>query len=408
MNRSGEQFPQIPDSPLFVCEADDPQLGLRGWLTVHTIGQRGSCGGIRLYPDVTKEETIILARAMTYKYSMCGYSLGGAKGAVGIPFDIDDAGRRMLLESFGRHVGPLIRSRIYQPWTDMNCSVDDLRSIYKGAGKKLNFTPSDSAYSTALSTFSALSAVAEHLGIKPDQCDVTIEGFGNVGSQLALEIARWGGKVIAVSNRRGAAYNPKGLDVQTLYEKRKKMGDNWIEQHSDYERLACGQLFSLDTTIHVPCARVHSLTADNIAKLKCRAVVQAANEPCAPFNEPELFKRGILSLPYFTVNIGGITGSGLASVGATDEQIRQVFAGEFHQMITRLLKISEQGHESPVEVATREAAGCYHTLFESANPVKTRKSLLSKFGIAARPSPKQKIQELKSTFNSRFTSSYFA
>ncbi len=106
-----------------------------GWLTVHTIGQRGSCGGIRLYPDVTKEETVVLAKAMTYKYCMSGYSLGGAKGAVRMPFDIDDAERRMLLESFGRHIGPLIKSKIYQPWTDMNCSVDDLRSIYKGAGK---------------------------------------------------------------------------------------------------------------------------------------------------------------------------------------------------------------------------------------------------------------------------------
>ena len=105
------------------------------------------------------------------------------------------------------------------------------------------------------------------------------------------------------------------------------------------------------------------------------------------------------------MNIGGITGSGLASVGVADEQIRQVFTGEFHQMIARLLKISEQGHESPVEVASREAAKCYHTLFESANPVKARKSLLSKLGIATRPSLKQKIKELKSTFNSRFTSS---
>ena len=408
MNPNNEQFPPIPDAPLFVCEAEDPQYGLKGWLTVHTIGQRGSCGGIRLYPDVTKEETITLARAMTYKYSMCGYTLGGAKGAVRITFDIDDAGRRMLLESFGRHIGPLIRSRIYQPWTDMNCSVDDLRSIYKGAGKKLNFTPSDSAYSTALSTFSALSAVAEHLNIKPDKCNVTIEGFGNVGSQLALEIAHWGGKVIAVSNRRGTAYNPKGLDVHTLYDKRKQFGDAWIERQGDYECLVCEQLFSIDTTIHVPCARVHSLTADNIAKLNCKAVVQAANEPCAPCNEPEMFKKGILSLPYFTVNIGGITGSGLASAGATDEQIRQIFAGEFNQMITRLLKLSEQGQESPMEVASREAARCYHVLFESVNSIKARKGLLSKLGIATRPSPKQKIQELETTFNSRFASSDFA
>ena len=184
MNPNDQQFPPIPDSPLFVCEADDPQSGLKGWLTVHTIGQRGSCGGIRLYPDVTKEETVVLAKAMTYKYCMSGYTLGGAKGAVRMPFDIDDAERRMLLESFGRHIGPLIKSKIYQPWTDMNCSVDDLRSIYKGAGKQLKFTPADSAYSTALSTFSALLAVAEHLGIKPDQCRCNDRGIRQCGQPV--------------------------------------------------------------------------------------------------------------------------------------------------------------------------------------------------------------------------------
>jgi glutamate dehydrogenase (NAD(P)+) len=408
MKNNSDQFPPIPESPLFVCEADDPQSGLKGWLTVHTIGPRGSCGGIRLYPDVTKEETITLARAMTYKYSMCGYLLGGAKGALRMPLDIDIAQRRTLLENFGRHIGPLIKSKIYQPWTDMNCSVDDIQSIYKGAGKNLNFTPADSAYSTALSTFSALSAAAEHLEIKPQQCTVTIEGFGKVGSQLALEIDRWGGKVVAVSNHRAAAFNPKGLDVKSLYEKRKQLGDMWIEQKGDFEHLACEQLFSIDTAVYVPCARTHSVSPDNSAKLKCRAVIQAANEPCAPGVEAGLFQKGILSLPYFVVNIGGITGSGLASLDASDEQIRSIFAGEFHQMIARLLKISDKTRQSPLEIASHEAAKCYHLLFDSAVKVKNKKTLLSRLGFTRRPTLAKKLSELKTTFNSRFASADFA
>ena len=395
---------QIPEAPLFVCEVDDPAVGLRGWLAIHTIGRRGCCGGIRLYPDVTKEETIALARAMTRKYCICGYSLGGAKAGVQIPFDVDQNKRATMLENFGSHIGPLLKSRIYHPWMDMNCSVDDLRSIYKGAGKQLKFTPADSGYFTALSTFSALSAVAEHLDIKPDHCTVTIEGFGGVGSNLALEIARWGGKVIAVSNLRGTAFNPKGLDVQSLFEKRKQLGDGWIEQQGQYDLLPREELFSLDTTIHVPCARVFSLSIDKAQRLNCKAVVPAANEPCAPGVEHKLFEKGILPLPYFVVNIGGITGSGLAANGANDGQIRRIFTDEFHQMIWRLLKLSEKNHTSPIDIALREAAGCYQYLFDSVGPVKTGRRWLSKLGITTRPSPRQKIRELKITFDSRFSS----
>jgi len=414
---------KIPDAPLFVCEVDDPAVGLAGWVAIHSVGSRGSCGGIRLYPDVTKQETELLARGMTYKYCICGYSLGGAKGALKMPFDIDSEKRKILLENFGRHIGPLIKSGIYQPWTDMNCSVDDLRSIYNGAGKQLRFTPSDSAYFTAVSTFSALSATAEHLRIRPEQCTVSIEGFGKVGSQLALEIDRWGGKVIAVSNRLGTVFNPNGLDVKSLCEKRLKIGETWLENLGQYDRLSCEQLFSIDSNILVPCARTQSLTAEKAMRLKCKAVVPAANEPCAPGIERKLFEKGILPLPYFVVNIGGITGSGLAASAATDEQARSVFEVEFHQMIERLLKISDKNNESPVEIASRQASRLFKVLFESPVPEKKKKGpeksrgfpglsprnlkeisegVLSRLGISAKPSARQKIQELKSTFNTRF------
>jgi glutamate dehydrogenase (NAD(P)+) len=395
---------QIPQSPLFVCDIDDPSAGLRGWLAIHTVGSRGCCGGIRLYPDVTKEETEILARAMTYKYCICGYSLGGAKAGVQMPLDIDMYSRRTLLENFGRHIAPFLKSRIYHPWMDMNCSADDIKYVYKGAGKQLKFIPADSGYFTALSTFSALSAVAEHLDIKPDNCKVTIEGFGSVGSNLAVEIVRWGGKVIAVSNRRGTAFNPKGLDVRSLYEKRKNLGDGWIEQPGEYERLTRDELCSIETAVHIPCARTFSLSQDKAGRLKCRIIVPAANEPCAPGTEDKLSEKGILLLPFFVVNIGGITGSGLAGAGATDEQIRRIFMVDFHQMIARLLAQSRQTHTSPVEIARREADKHYTALFGSNNVIKTRKGLLSRLGIIKKPSPRQKIQELKSTFNSRFMS----
>jgi glutamate dehydrogenase/leucine dehydrogenase len=322
---------------------------------------------------------------------------------VQMSLDIDRQSREKMLENFGRHIAPFLKSKIYHPWMDMNCSADDIKCVYKGAGKQLKFVPADSGYFTALSTFSALSAVAEHFDIKSANCKVTIEGFGSVGSNLAVEIARWGGKVIAVSNRRATAFNPKGLDVRSMYEKRKNLGDGWIEQPGEYERLERDELFSIEAAVHIPCARTFSLSEDKARHLNCKTVVPAANEPCAPGAEDKLTERGIVLLPFFVVNIGGITGSGLAGAGASDEQIRRIFMVEFHQMIARLLKLSSRKNVSPVEIARREADKNYTALFGSNDFIKTRKGLLSRLSIK-KPSPKQKIKELKSIFNNRFTS----
>lgn len=107
---------EIPDSPLFTAEINDPKFNLQGWIVIHSIGSRGSCGGVRLYPVVTKKEVQLLAKAMTYKYCFYEMQLGGAKAALTLPFDADPPDRTALLIKFGEHLAPLIKARIYWPW----------------------------------------------------------------------------------------------------------------------------------------------------------------------------------------------------------------------------------------------------------------------------------------------------
>ncbi len=216
---------KVPDSPLFVAEIKDPAFELQGWVVVHTLGTQGSCGGVRLYPDVSREEVELLARAMSYKYCFHEVTMGGAKAGVRLPFGTPLADRSTILRKFGEHIGPLIRSRIYRPWTDMNCSADDIMHIYQGAGIRKGTPLSNSAYFTALSTFSAVVAAAEYYQIEPEQCKITIEGLGNVGRYLAIQIERWGGKLIGASSRIGAVANLKGLDVKQILKTLEKSND---------------------------------------------------------------------------------------------------------------------------------------------------------------------------------------
>ena len=165
----------IPELPNFTAEVEDSNGGLLGWLVIHSVGRYGSCGGVRLYPDVSREEAAILARVMTYKYCFHGLKFGGAKAVIQIPFDIAAEDRAQILERFGEHIGPLIRAKVYLPWTDMNCSADDIMHIYKGAAMQDSVRPGNSSYYTALSTHVSIVAAAKYLKLPAHRCSITIE-----------------------------------------------------------------------------------------------------------------------------------------------------------------------------------------------------------------------------------------
>ncbi len=356
---------KIPDSPLFVAEIKDPAFDLHGWFVIHSFGSRGSCGGVRLYPDVSRAEVELLARAMTYKYCFHEVALGGAKAGLKLPFDVSPAERVMALRKFGEHIGPLIKSKIYCPWTDMNCSWNDIVDIYQGAGVKIGTLRGNSAYFTALSTFSSLLAAAEYYKIAPKHCQITIEGLGNVGKYLAIEINRWGGKLIGASTRIGAVVNLDGLDVKQIINTSEKTYDSWVKENGNWQFISKEQLFSLPMSIHIPCARVHSLTEAVAKGLQCRVVVPAANAPCTSRAKHELSKKGIQLLPDFVVNSGGVIGPGLHNLGSSDGQIRHLFFKDFKLMIERLLKLSDKNQSSPADLASIESHKNFQRLWLS-------------------------------------------
>jgi glutamate dehydrogenase (NAD(P)+) len=302
---------------------------------------------------------------MTYKYCFFEREMGGAKAGLQISDELSVADRQTLLRRFGYHIGPLLRSNIYVPWTDMNCHQDDLACVLSGAGlPSKNIT--DSAYYTALSTFAGIFAVAEYLGIPPYDCKITIEGLGKVGMYLAKEIARWGGKIIGISTRFGSISNTKGINVEGIIKARHEKHDYFVKTLGYWDNIPCQELFHLPMNIHVPCARIHSLTRKVAGLITAKAVVPAANVPCTAAGEAELRNNDVLLLPDFVVNAGGAIGSCLADLRASYESIRNFFLYGFKNMILRSLDLSEQRGESPVALAKAEAYKSYRTLSASA------------------------------------------
>jgi len=351
---------------LFIVTVSEPEV--EGWIVIDSIGKYGSCGGVRLYPDVSLDEVSALAKAMTLKYSFHNIPLGGAKAAIKIGFDVPIEQKKAKLRLFGKCISPLIWNKIYTPWTDMNSSDEDIAEIYAGAGVKYHSRPGDPSYFTALSTFSAVCAYAEFYNIQPAECSITIEGLGNVGKYLASELAEKKFKLIGASTRLGAALNTKGLDINEVLQSTARFGDEWVLQKGNWENCDVKALFSAPMDIHIPCARAFSIDEEVADQLKCKAVISVANCPYTKQGMQRLLSKKIIVMPDFVTNSGGVTGPGLINLGGTNESVRDIFLDNFKNMFNRMLGLAERMKTTPVEVALKVCSENCENIWQSAIP----------------------------------------
>ena len=349
----------------------------------------------------------MLAKAMTYKYCFHKVAMGGAKAAIKLPFNVSPNVRATILRKFGEHIAPLINSKVYRPWTDMNCSADDIANIFQGAGVKNRPPLGNSAYFTALSTFASVLAAVEYYQFAPEQCQITIEGLGNVGKYLAIEIERWGGKLIGASTCIGATANLRGLNVKQIIETAEKHNDFWVKENGEWEKISKENLFSLPMNIHIPCARIHSLTEAVAKDLNCKIVVPAANVHCTPVGELRLMEKGIQLLPDFVTNSGGIIGPELSRLGISDDQIRRLFLVDFKEMIIRLLKLSDKTKKTPTSLASLESHKNFQKFWMSGREEKHNRgiirALMQKVHIPKKFVLKKRESKVYSILRQRFT-----
>ena len=271
----------IPEGPLFTVEIADESIGLKGFLCIHSLGKNGTSGGMRCVPDIERREVELLARAMTYKYSFFKLSQGGAKGGLRLDYNEPPDRRRLLLEEAARHLRPLIDRNLWWPHSDMNFYAADLVHFYRGLGQ--DFQPSDhdcSSFRTAVWAFAALWACIDHLKTSPERVRVAFEGFGSVAGYMVPFLKELGVKVVALTNHRGGAWNPAGLDLDAVLAHQQAGGSTWDEPANPWKPITTDELFDIETDVFIPCARVHSVDADRARRLKTALLMPIANVPC--------------------------------------------------------------------------------------------------------------------------------
>lgn len=290
--------------PARVLRIHEPDVGLNAFVVIDHLRFPLAAGGTRMAPGVTEEEVAALARAMTYKFAVYGHRISGAKGGI----DFSEGDRDAVLAAYFEAIRPW--EGIFLTGPDMGTAPEDFvpREGFRN-GVPMWARTHDGRGMDDLATGRGVAAAAEltlrRSGRSLDGAAVAVEGFGKAGSGAAIAFAKEGAHVVAVSTVAGMVHDPGGLDVGELLDLREKHGD-------DFPTLAPGrkgpreELFTVECDVLVPGARPHVLTAENAADLRCSVVSPAANVPYAPGATNALARRGIVALPDFVSNAGGV------------------------------------------------------------------------------------------------------
>jgi len=313
-------------------------------------------GGIRYHPAVGLGEVSALAMWMTWKCSLVGLPLGGAKG--GITCDPAELSRHEIQSMTRRYTAEILNfigPDVDVPAPDMGTNeqimawIMDTYSQHKGravpevvTGKPVEIGGTlGRREATGRGVAYCISEAARHLGIDLGQCTAAVQGFGNVGSVVVKELALAGVKIIGVSDRTGGFYDSKGLPVDRLMALAAK--NHSLEGCPHGDKISNQELLELPCDILVPAALEMQITKENAPRLQCRILAEGANGPTTLEADKIIQEKGIFLIPDILANAGGVVVSyfewvqDLQNFFWTEEEVnkklRDILIKAFHEVL---------------------------------------------------------------------------
>jgi glutamate dehydrogenase (NAD(P)+) len=313
-------------------------------------------GGLRYHPSVNLGEVSALAMWMTWKCSLVGLPLGGAKG--GIACDPAELSRNELQSMTRRYTAEILNfigPEIDVPAPDMGTNeqimawIMDTYSQHKGHAVPEIVTGKPVAIGGTLGRREAtgrgvvytIIEAAKHLGIDLTKCTAAVQGFGNVGAVVVKELNEIGVRVIGVADRTGGFYDAKGLPLARLLEVADQ--NHSLEGFSYGQKITNAELLELKCDILVPAALEMQITGENAPRLQCRILAEGANGPTTPEADAILSEKDVFVLPDVLANAGGVVVSyfewvqDLQNFFWTEEEVtkklRDILVKAFHEVL---------------------------------------------------------------------------
>lgn len=299
--------------PELVIEVYNNKVGLRGVLVIDNTKRGVAKGGIRMTSSVTVEEVFRLARAMTMKNALADLPFGGGKS--GIVSDTKNKNeKKILIQAFSKAIKELCPYN-YIAGPDVNTGEEEMRWFVEANGnldactgkpKELGGLPHELG-STGFGVAQATLVALDFMDIDVYDTTIAIDGFGNVGSFAAKFLSESGAKIVAVSDSKGCVYNPRGLDVQKLWEVKSKTGS--VINYKDGNVIDSKKVFEIYCDVLIPASLSDVINESNFDNIRTKIIVEGANIPMREHIERKFFDRNVLIIPDIIANAGGVISS---------------------------------------------------------------------------------------------------
>ena len=334
-----------------------------GYRVQHHLTLGPTKGGLRYHPDVTLGEVAALAMWMSWKCALTGLPYGGAKGGITCdPTKMSKSELEHLTRRYTQEMIPFIGPQVDVMAPDLGTNEQtmawmmDTYSMHQGhavpsivTGKPVSVGGSlGRREATGRGVAYLVNRATDTIGLDFAKSTAVVQGFGNVGSIAALSLARYGAKVIAVSDAHGGIHNAKGLDLFAL--EKHVAATKSVIGFPAADPISNEQLLLLPCDILVPAAMERQITGANAGQIKCRIIAEAANGPTTPEADAILNQRPeIFVIPDVLCNAGGVVVSYFEWV----QDLQSFFWGET-EIVDKLFRTLEGAYTEILGVSRKQ------------------------------------------------------
>ncbi|NQV08734.1 Glu/Leu/Phe/Val dehydrogenase [Candidatus Woesearchaeota archaeon] len=287
---------------------------------VHFNDSRGPTkGGIRFHPDANIEEVKTLAFLMALKCAVINIPFGGAKGAVVVnPKKLSEGElervSRQYIRELHNSIGPYLDVPAPDVYTNpqiMAWMLDEYEKLnFKHVPGVITGKPDFLGgsqlrnISTSLGGVFIIESVSKVFKLNQKNTKVVIQGFGNVGANLAEILYDIGYKIIAVSDSKGGVFNNSGLNIKSLMKYKAEKGS--VVGFPKTKKINNEEILELKCDMLIPSALSDQITFKNVDKINTKIIIEMANSPIVPEVDSILDKNKIFVVPDILANSGGV------------------------------------------------------------------------------------------------------
>ena len=324
------KFPKATMEVSIPLRMDDGSLEIFTGYRVHHDNTRGPTkGGIRFHPNVSLDEVKALAFWMTFKCAIVGVPFGGGKGGVIVNpkklsrLEVERLSRAFIEQIVG-FIGPdkdIPAPDVYTNDMIMGWMMDEYSKIKHQhspaviTGKPVALGGSlGRGDATGRGAYYCIKELEAKRNWNPADITVAVQGFGNAGQHVANLLHKDGYKIVAVSDSKGGIYSKDGFDIPSLIHAKNESQQvkavycqESVCEAVPAEQISNEELLTLAVDILIPAALENVIHADNVADVKAKVIVEAANGPITSDADPVLKNNDILVIPDILANAGGVT-----------------------------------------------------------------------------------------------------